>query len=160
VVETAVDRNRGPAAKDWRTDLSISPLISVQIKDAPGRLQTRIAALSYGEPLRCLKCTKGEHGGEGGIRTHDTLASMPHFECGAFNHSTTSPFGPWKPRVLSTFVNRPAPKFASHTGWAVEAQARGGARARLAIPVERGAWPRVRPPRKDACFEGWKAGAH
>ena len=33
-------------------------------------------------------------GGEGGIRTHDTLASMPHFECGAFNHSTTSPKPP------------------------------------------------------------------
>jgi hypothetical protein len=32
-----------------------------------------------------------EIGGEGGIRTHDTLASMPHFECGDFNHSTTSP---------------------------------------------------------------------
>ena len=24
-------------------------------------------------------------------RTRDTLASMPHFECGAFNHSATSP---------------------------------------------------------------------
>ena len=32
-----------------------------------------------------------EVGGEGGIRTRDTLASMPHFECGAFNHSATSP---------------------------------------------------------------------
>ena len=31
-------------------------------------------------------------GGEGGIRTLDTLASMPHFECGAFNHSATSPY--------------------------------------------------------------------
>ncbi len=30
-------------------------------------------------------------GGEGGIRTPDTLASMPHFECGAFDHSATSP---------------------------------------------------------------------
>jgi hypothetical protein len=30
-------------------------------------------------------------GGQGGIRTHDTLAGMPHFECGAFNHSTTCP---------------------------------------------------------------------
>src|SRR5262249_25928480 len=29
--------------------------------------------------------------GEGGIRTRDTLTSMPHFECGAFNHSATSP---------------------------------------------------------------------
>lgn len=34
---------------------------------------------------------KGDYGGEGGIRTPDTLASMPHFECGAFNHSATSP---------------------------------------------------------------------
>ena len=30
-------------------------------------------------------------GGEGGIRTPDTLASMPHFECGAIDHSATSP---------------------------------------------------------------------
>jgi hypothetical protein len=33
-----------------------------------------------------------EHrGGEGGIRTPDRLAPMPHFECGAFDHSATSP---------------------------------------------------------------------
>src|SRR5437764_1073350 len=30
-------------------------------------------------------------GGQGGIRTHDTLAGMPHFECGAIDHSTTCP---------------------------------------------------------------------
>ena len=30
-------------------------------------------------------------GGEGGIRTPDTVARMPHFECGGFNHSPTSP---------------------------------------------------------------------
>jgi hypothetical protein len=24
-------------------------------------------------------------GGEGGIRTHDTVSRMPHFECGAFD---------------------------------------------------------------------------
>jgi hypothetical protein len=35
-------------------------------------------------------------GGEGGIRTPDTLASMPHFECGAFNHSATSPVLPYQ----------------------------------------------------------------
>src|SRR5215510_10467530 len=45
-------------------------------------------------------------GGEGGIRTPDTLASMPHFECGAFNHSATSPEpphlapGPWHRKLL------------------------------------------------------------
>jgi hypothetical protein len=32
-------------------------------------------------------------GGEGGIRTPDTVTRMPHFECGAFNHSATSPEG-------------------------------------------------------------------
>ena len=31
------------------------------------------------------------NGGQGGIRTHDTLAGMPHFECGAIDHSTTCP---------------------------------------------------------------------
>ena len=34
-----------------------------------------------------------QYGGEGGIRTPDTVARMPHFECGAFNHSATSPEG-------------------------------------------------------------------
>ena len=30
-------------------------------------------------------------GGEGGIRTHGTVAGTPHFECGAFDLSATSP---------------------------------------------------------------------
>lgn len=30
-------------------------------------------------------------GGQGGIRTHGTLAGSPHFECGAIDHSTTCP---------------------------------------------------------------------
>ena len=30
-------------------------------------------------------------GGEGGIRTHGTLAGTPVFETGTFNHSATSP---------------------------------------------------------------------
>ena len=37
-------------------------------------------------------------GGEAGIRTLDALTSMPHFECGAFDHSATSPrMGPRRP---------------------------------------------------------------
>src|SRR5690606_34531652 len=32
-------------------------------------------------------------GGEGGIRTHVTVARKPHFECGAFDLSATSPQG-------------------------------------------------------------------
>src|SRR5205085_5349759 len=30
-------------------------------------------------------------GGEGGIRTHGTVARTPHFECGTIDHSATSP---------------------------------------------------------------------
>ena len=30
-------------------------------------------------------------GGEGGIRTHGTVTRTPHFECGAFDLSATSP---------------------------------------------------------------------
>ena len=47
-----------------------------------------------------MHCSEGRRrtaneatGGEGGIRTPDTVARMPHFECGAFNHSATSPIG-------------------------------------------------------------------
>ena len=39
-------------------------------------------------------------GGEGGIRTPDGLAPMPHFECGAFNRSATSPRAPFLARAL------------------------------------------------------------
>ena len=42
----------------------------------------------------CYLCLRAGHtvsGGEGGIRTPDRLAPMPHFECGAFDHSATSP---------------------------------------------------------------------
>ena len=45
----------------------------------------------WGHPATGLESPGREIGGEGGIRTHDTLASMPHFECGAFDHSATSP---------------------------------------------------------------------
>src|SRR5262245_16296226 len=31
-------------------------------------------------------------GGEGGNRTPGTVTRTPHFECGAFNHSATSPW--------------------------------------------------------------------
>ena len=56
------------------------------------RRQPRSARAGAGWP-RAPRSWKGQvsAGGEGGIRTPDTLASMPHFECGAFNHSATSP---------------------------------------------------------------------
>src|SRR5947208_7419706 len=42
---------------------------------------------------KLVDCRKCHHGGEGGIRTHGTGEGTPHFECGAFDHSATSPKG-------------------------------------------------------------------
>src|SRR5690606_18813758 len=41
-------------------------------------------------PLSCRRESR-VIGGEGGIRTHVTVARKPHFECGAFDLSATSP---------------------------------------------------------------------
>ncbi len=53
------------------------------------------------ETCRCRMISKirSESGGQGEIRTHEPLARSPHFECGAFNHSTTCPR--WRIRYLS-----------------------------------------------------------
>jgi hypothetical protein len=42
-------------------------------------------------------------GGEGGIRTPGTVARTPHFECGAIDHSATSP---WSRRQLARSMGR------------------------------------------------------
>jgi hypothetical protein len=60
-----------------------------------------------------LPCATKLGGGEGGIRTPDTLASMPHFECGAINHSATSPKSPFT--ALLAFSVR-VPLVAGDTG--------------------------------------------
>ena len=39
----------------------------------------------------CWRRVSQLRGGEGGIRTHGTVAGTPHFECGAFDLSATSP---------------------------------------------------------------------
>jgi hypothetical protein len=121
-------------------------------------------------------------GGEGGIRTHDTLASMPHFECGAFNHSTTSPTRALNDAGRSDHtsamaadaveqrplnqaertgpaVSRPAPKPASHRRWRVEAQADRGMGDKLdfALQVNRYGLSRCRqpcPPEHGVCCGG------
>src|SRR5438445_5716713 len=53
---------------------------------------------------------KPANGGEGGIRTPDRLAPMPHFECGAFDHSATSP-------GAMTGDSSPAVGASSRRGW-------------------------------------------
>ena len=40
-----------------------------------------------------------KNGGEGGIRTHGTLARSPVFKTGAFDHSATSPI-----KMYVTFI--------------------------------------------------------
>ena len=50
--------------------------------------------LAFGVLIPNWRVIGKKAGGEGGIRTPDTVARTPHFECGAFNHSATSPEGP------------------------------------------------------------------
>lgn len=66
----------------------------------PGGLPTRRQRSNIYDNLRVRARQRGKEsvraqaclsGGRGGIRTHGTLAGTPHFECGAFNHSTTRP---------------------------------------------------------------------
>ena len=64
-------------------------------------------------------------GGEGGIRTLDTVARMPHFECGAFDLSATSPRS-----VLSDGTEAPAGRRKSAvSGWFGACQALVGREA-------------------------------
>src|SRR3954470_10745751 len=63
-------------------------------------------------------------GGEGGIRTPDRLAPMPHFECGAFDHSATSP-------GANSGDSSPAVGASSRRGW----RARQGAAAKISAPT-------------------------
>jgi hypothetical protein len=56
------------------------------------------------------------HGGEGGIRTPDTLSGMPVFKTGAINHSATSPavvaslpVKPLRNQIFSSYVKRQSP---------------------------------------------------
>ena len=52
-------------------------------------------------------------GGEGGIRTHGTVARTPHFECGAFDHSATSPLEQAFADGSRLLVEKRAPSSAS-----------------------------------------------
>jgi hypothetical protein len=62
-----------------------------------GQLTEWLAQAGLFRDLRGYPCNGrrvlGVGGGEGGIRTHVTVARKPHFECGAFDLSATSPHG-------------------------------------------------------------------
>ena len=70
----------------------LAPLLRfTQNPNRPSRCHQRLERL-----IGATDC----NGGEGGIRTPDGLAPMPHFECGAFNRSATSPRAPFLARAL------------------------------------------------------------
>src|SRR5690348_9099437 len=82
------------------------------------RLFSFITGNGRGKPLisqrQKFQIAYRKPGGEGGIRTPDRLAPMPHFECGAFNRSATSPKAPagkaqitWARRALQAWTGAP-----------------------------------------------------
>jgi hypothetical protein len=58
---------------------------------APRLSATKARGGRDSQGFESFRLAQADSGGEGGIRTPDTVARMPHFECGAFNHSATSP---------------------------------------------------------------------
>ena len=88
------------------------------------RLRTRVQSCVHGG-RRVAQAgglpSRKKSGGEGGIRTPDALAGMPHFECGAFNHSATSP---GRARTLWSRRAR-----TMHRGWSQACWAASGRRS-------------------------------
>src|SRR5579864_8681607 len=80
------------ATETFREKCAEAPSLSVMRL----RSETRIGAISAGKRVFQPNHIGGSNpdglaGGQGGIRTHDTVTRMPHFECGAFNRSATCP---------------------------------------------------------------------
>jgi hypothetical protein len=86
-------------AMSWSPSLRLSRLLG-----AKGGAPWRLAAIGEGAPpprhdgfshrllaLTDLEKLSTETGGWGGIRTLETLARLPVFKTGAFNHSATHP---------------------------------------------------------------------
>ena len=94
----ALDSNEGPLAKADEEKRHEAAVASAEGAGDDDLLQPYYSALN---PLE----TSAFESGEGGIRTRGTLSSTPHFQCGALDHSATSPGGNRAlPRVLCTPV--------------------------------------------------------
>ena len=126
---------------------------------------------SFGLDRELLGCVTG---GWGGIRTHESLARLPDFKSGAFNHSATHPvslrhaaFLPvpdfWPCARFCTWVSRPA--FPARTRPACgdplrqvphHAALGQGPRRSAQRPSMRGSVPRMRPFHASAarCWSG------
>src|SRR5260221_12709703 len=62
-----------------------------QSQEKKGQLQESELGHDFSAECRQNYLKPKLSGGEGGIRTHDTLSGMPVFKTGAINHSATSP---------------------------------------------------------------------
>ena len=95
-------------------------------------------------------------GGEGGIRTPGTLARTPHFECGAIDHSATSPGRAAKGAFASPQVARRL-SWGQAAGKAIDGKtAADQALADLARSRGRSSPPRYGPDRDDELSVGAK----
>src|SRR5204863_1384986 len=69
--------------ENWRLILTFDGRMA-HLCSAPAPLEWRAsAAVTQEHFIQRNQCV--EYGGEGGIRTHGTVARTPHFECGAFD---------------------------------------------------------------------------
>jgi hypothetical protein len=97
-----------PAIKTRMLEIGVIGAAAGARPDHPisGRRRVRPKNISHFTSL------SGDAGGEGGIRTPDTVARIPHFECGAIDHSATSPWsqGPTSPVGGPLCIQRRRPK--------------------------------------------------
>ena len=85
--------NRQPASVE---NNAAPPANALGIARLLGEAAPRLTAERVGAQARSEDIDFGRtdvNGGEGGIRTPGTVARTPHFECGAIDHSATSPAG-------------------------------------------------------------------
>ena len=87
-----IDSREKPFGMSWQRKMADLAIEHASTRSSADRLESQTAP-------NCGHCAKEKTlfirglggGGEGGIRTLDTVARIPHFECGAFDHSATSP---------------------------------------------------------------------
>ena len=158
-----------PAAAQSETPVSPKiPFETLRYKSRENRLcgrgvgnqaTTRAAIAQSASYIRHLN-----HGGEGGIRTPGTLARTPHFECGAIDHSATSPADASARSRLSAWgrapisMARPGSQGASRARLARRARASaGGPSAPPTADRARRRRPPGAPLRRPSAAPAWRA---
>ena len=90
---------RAPRRADGNASVQQRP---TRRRDLILRPASRFRAVAESRPLFSSgNVARPDAGGKGGIRTPDTVARMPHFECGAIDHSATFPRGAMSETVPS-----------------------------------------------------------